>query len=168
MCILVLETATTARTLSAGRVVRSRGDVLNTADLHASTGEGTEGGLGTGAGGLGADTTGSAELDVEGVDTAFLAALDDVLSGEHSSVGRGLITISLDLHTTGNLGDGFAAGVVGDVNEGIVAGGVDVAGTEDEGFLGDVGAETLGFFLLDCLSLLGHVCVLLVLFLKFF
>ena len=154
MVVCFLETATTARTLSAGRVVRSGSDVFNTADLHTSTGEGTESGLGTGAGGLGADTTGSTELDVEGVDTAFLATLDDVLGGEHGSVGGRFITISLDLHTTGNLGDGFATGVVGDVDEGIVTGGVDVAGTEDEGILGDVGAETLGFFLLDCLAFL--------------
>ena len=152
-----LQTATTAGALSTSRVVRDGGDVLNAADLHASASEGTEGRLGTGAGALGADTTGSAELDVEGVDAAFLAALDDVLSGEHGGVGGGLITIGLDLHTTGNLGDGFTAGGVGDVNEGIVAGGVDVARAIDEGVLGDVGSETLRFFLLGLLSgLLGH------------
>lgn len=137
--------------------MRDGGDVLNAANLHASAGEGTEGGLGTGAGALGADTTGSAELDVEGVDAAFLAALDDVLGGEHGSVGRGLITIGLDLHTTGNLGDGFAAGGVSDVDEGIVAGGVDVAGAEDKSVLGDVGTEALRLLLDLLLSLgLGH------------
>lgn len=47
-----LQTATTATTLSAGRVGGSGGDVLNTADLHAGTGEGTEGGLSTRTGGL--------------------------------------------------------------------------------------------------------------------
>lgn len=50
------ETTTTATTLSASRVGRSGGDVLDTADLHAGTGEGTESRLGTGAGGLGAVT----------------------------------------------------------------------------------------------------------------
>lgn len=50
------ETTTTATTLSAGRVGRSRSDVLNAANLHAGTGEGTESGLSTGTGGLGAVT----------------------------------------------------------------------------------------------------------------
>lgn len=48
------ETATTATTLAAGRVGGSGGNVLNAADLHAGAGQGTESGLGTGAGGLGA------------------------------------------------------------------------------------------------------------------
>lgn len=51
------ETTTTATTLSAGAVGGRRGDVLDAADLHASTGKGTEGGLGAGAGGLGTVTT---------------------------------------------------------------------------------------------------------------
>lgn len=50
------ETTTTATTLSAGRVGRSRGNILNSADLHASTGKGTESRLGTGTGGLGTVT----------------------------------------------------------------------------------------------------------------
>lgn len=48
-----LQTATTATTLSPGRVGGSGGDVLNAADLHAGTGKSTEGGLGTRTGGLG-------------------------------------------------------------------------------------------------------------------
>ena len=55
--ICCLETTTAATTLPAGAIGRSRGDVLDTADLHAGTGEGAEGRLGTGAGGLGAVTT---------------------------------------------------------------------------------------------------------------
>lgn len=53
-----LETTTTATTLSAGRVGGGRRDVLDTADLHAGTGQSTESGLGTGAGSLGAVTCG--------------------------------------------------------------------------------------------------------------
>lgn len=53
-----LQTTTTATTLSAGRVGGSGGNVLDTADLHAGTGQSTESGLGTGAGGLGAVTCG--------------------------------------------------------------------------------------------------------------
>jgi hypothetical protein len=48
-----LQTTTTATTLSPGGVGRSGGDVLDTADLHAGAGKGTEGGLGTRTGGLG-------------------------------------------------------------------------------------------------------------------
>lgn len=50
------ETATTATTLSASRVGGSRSNVLNTANLHASTGKGTESRLGTRSGGLGTVT----------------------------------------------------------------------------------------------------------------
>lgn len=45
------------------------------ADTHASTGKGTESRLGTRARGLRADTTGGADLDVEGSDANLLAAL---------------------------------------------------------------------------------------------
>ena len=55
-CANNLQTTTTATTLSAGRVRGGGGDVLDAADLHAGTGQGTESRLGTGAGGLGAVT----------------------------------------------------------------------------------------------------------------
>ena len=42
------------------------------ADLHARAGQGAEGGLGTGPGGLGAATTRGAQLDVESRDAALL------------------------------------------------------------------------------------------------
>jgi len=45
---------------------------------------------------------------VEGVDAELLAAGSDVLGSQHGSVGRGLVTVSLDLHTTGDTADGFA------------------------------------------------------------
>ena len=122
-----LQTATTARTLTASRVVGSGGDVFDTADLHASTGEGTEGGLGTGARGLGADTTGGAELNVEGGDTAFLAALDDVLGGEHSGVRRGLFSVLSHLHASRNSAVSFSARGVRHVDEGVVEGSVNMA-----------------------------------------
>ena len=79
---------------------------------------------------------------MQGGDTALLATDDDVLGGEHGSVGGALIAISLDLHTTGDLADGLAAGGVGDVNEGIVTGGVDVGNTVDEGLSLNVGTVT--------------------------
>lgn len=94
------ETTTTATTLSAGRVGGDGGNVLDAANAHAGTGKGTESGLGTRAGGLGAGTTGGTELDVESGDADLLASEGAVLSGQHGSVGRRLVTVSLDLHAT--------------------------------------------------------------------
>lgn len=51
-----LQTTTTATTLATSRVGGDGSDVLDTADSHAGTSEGTEGGLSTGTGGLGAVT----------------------------------------------------------------------------------------------------------------
>lgn len=68
------ETATTATTLPACGVGRCGGDVLDAANAHTGTGEGAEGRLGTGAGGLGAVTTSGTDLDVESGDTELLAA----------------------------------------------------------------------------------------------
>lgn len=105
------QTTTTATTLSAGRVGGDGSDVLDAADAHAGTGKGTESGLGTRAGGLGAGTTGSTELDVKGGDTDLLAADGAVLSGQHGSVGRRLVTVSLDLHATYLVGNENGEGV---------------------------------------------------------
>ena len=87
----------------------------NTANLHTGTGEGTEGRLGTRAGSLGAVTTGGANLDVEGVDAELLALGSDILGSQHGSVGGGLITISLHLHTTSDTDDGLTASQIGNV-----------------------------------------------------
>lgn len=122
------QTTTTATTLSAGRVGWGWGDILDTADLHAGTGKGTESGLGTWAWGLGAvtwvpcqtslfffsahrvlRTTGGPDLDVQSSDAELLAAGSDVLGSQHGSVRGGLVTVGLDLHTTSDTGDGFTA-----------------------------------------------------------
>ena len=47
-----------------------------------------------------------------------------------TSIGRGLLSVSLDLHTTGDSSVGLAAGQVSHVDEGIVECGQDVADTE--------------------------------------
>lgn len=54
-------------------------------------------------------TTSSPDLDVESGDAQLLAAGSDILGSQHSGVGGGLVTVGLDLHATGNTGDGFAA-----------------------------------------------------------
>jgi hypothetical protein len=68
------ETTTAATTLPPGGVGRGRGDVLDTSNAHASTGERAESGLSTGTGGLGAVTTSGSDLDVESGDTEFCAS----------------------------------------------------------------------------------------------
>ena len=68
------ETATTATTLPPRGVGRGGGHVLDTSNAHTGTGKSAESRLGTGAGGLGAVSTSSADLDVEGRDAELLAA----------------------------------------------------------------------------------------------
>jgi hypothetical protein len=149
------ETTTTATTLPPGRVGWGGGDVLDTSNAHTGTGKRTESGLSTGTGGLGAVTTSGPDLDVEGRDAELLAAgscslvsvlpstsvssrvRTDVLGSQHGSVWGGLVTVGLDLHATGDTGDGFAAGQIGDVDEGVVEGSEDAGNAENELALGD-------------------------------
>lgn len=86
--------------LPTSRISGDGGNILDAANAHASTGESTESTLGTRAGGLGASTTSSAELDVESSDADLLAPDSSVLGGQHGGVRRRLVTISLDLHST--------------------------------------------------------------------
>lgn len=81
-----LQPPTTPTTLPPGGVGRSRGNVLNSTDPHTGTGEGSESSLTTGTGLLGAGTTSSTELDVEGGNADLLALSGNVLSGKHRSV----------------------------------------------------------------------------------
>jgi len=54
-------------------------------------------------------TSSGADFDVKSVDAQLLAASSDILSSQHSGVWGGLVTVCLDLHSTGDTGDGFAA-----------------------------------------------------------
>ena len=91
------------------------GPHTDAADAHARAGEGAEGRLGTGTGSLGAISTGGADLDVEGGDAELLALGSHVLGRQHGSVGGGLVAVSLDLHTTGDTGNGLTASQISDV-----------------------------------------------------
>ena len=57
---------------------------------------------------------------MEGGDTDFLALGSAVLGGQHGGVRGGLVSVGLDLHTTGDTGDGLLTGEIGDVDEGVV------------------------------------------------
>ena len=58
--------------------------------------------------------------------------LSDVLGGQHSGVGRGLVPVGFDLHPSGDPADGLTAGQVSHVDEGVVEGGVDVSHSENQ------------------------------------
>lgn len=57
-------------------------------------------------------------------------ALCPYLSSQHSSIGGGLITVSLHLLATCDADDCFSARQVSDVDKGVVVAGVDVADGE--------------------------------------
>ena len=54
-------------------------------------------------------TPSSTDLDVKSIDAQLLASNRDVLSSQHSSVRRRLVTVCLDFHAAGDTSDGFAA-----------------------------------------------------------
>jgi hypothetical protein len=54
-------------------------------------------------------TSSGTDLDVESGDSDLLAADSDVLGSQHGGVGRRLVTVGLDLHSSGNTGDGFTS-----------------------------------------------------------
>ena len=150
------QTTTTATSLSAGAVGGGGGDVLDAANGHASTCERAESALRTRAGGLGASTASSTELDVEGVNADLAAASGDVLSGQHGGVGRRLVTIGLDLHAAGDARDRLLARQIGDVHERVVERRENVCYTEVALAIGKLGAELDGLLLLDA-GLLGRL-----------
>jgi hypothetical protein len=104
-------------------------------------------------------TSSGTDLDVQGIDAQLLAANSNILSCQHCCVWGGLVTIRLDLHSSGDTGDGFATTTssisvpekaktnpipwnnepeIGDVHEGIVERSEDARNSEDEltaGFL---------------------------------
>lgn len=102
-------------------------------------------------------TSSSSNLNVKGIDPQFLAPRSHILSRQHSSVWRGLVSICLDFHSASHTGDGFTAtGItqnvslrnhiphtgllcfivdqpeIGDVNKSIIKGGEDARDTEDK------------------------------------
>lgn len=48
------------------------------------------------------------------------------MGGKHGSVGGGFVAVSLDFHTAGDADEGFSAGKVGDMDEGVVEGSEEV------------------------------------------
>jgi len=141
-----LETTSTASRLPPGGVSGDGGDILNPTDLHAGTSEGTERRLGSGPRSLRFVAASRPDLDVKGGDTEGLALLGNILGGKHRSVGGSLVTVSFDLHSTGDTNQGFAPGKIGNMHEGIVKGGEKVSDGKHLLSLSDLGAEGGGLF----------------------
>lgn len=115
---------------SSGGISGDRGDVFNSADLHAISGESSHGSLSSRAGGLSFDSSFSSHLDVESVDFEVLASVDDIKGSQHSGIRGRLFSVWFDFHAAGDSDESFSAGEVGHVDEGVIPGGQDVAHAE--------------------------------------
>ncbi|KAA8573024.1 hypothetical protein EYC84_003566 [Monilinia fructicola] len=109
-----LQTTTTTTSLATGAVGWGWCNILNTANLHAGTGKSTESGLSTWTWSLGSFLSGflppvARILMWRAVMPNSLQRAANILSSQHSSVWGRLVTIGLDLHSTGDTADGFAA-----------------------------------------------------------
>ena len=90
---------------------------------------------------------------MDGVDANSLELAANVDGSQHSSVGGGLLSVSLDFHTTGDTGVGFTAGEISNVDEGVVLGGLNVANTELVGR--GVSSDSLGWSVVGNLGFLN-------------
>lgn len=125
-----LQSSTTSTSLSSSAISWNWSHILNATDLHASTSEGSQRSLGTGAGRLRLGSTDGSELNVEGGDTELLATSSDVLSGKHRSVRRRLVSVGLNLHSSSDSDDSLSSRQVSDVDEGVVETREDVSSSE--------------------------------------
>jgi len=109
---------------------------------------------------------------VQSVDSNLLASGGDILGSQHGGVGRRLVTIGLNLHSTyqsvrsvticpreywwvvtSNTRNCFPAGQIGNMDKCIVEGGVDVGNTENVLAVSNLRAEGNGSLFLWGLGL---------------
>merc|ERR1711962_184250 len=102
-----LQSSTTATSLPSSTIRWNGCDIFNTSDSHSRTSKSTECRLCTWTWCFGSVATSCSQLHMEGGDADFLASYSHILSSQHSSIRRGLITICLDFHPTCNTRDGF-------------------------------------------------------------
>lgn len=109
---------------------------------------------------------------MEGIDTELLALDSNILSSQHGSVGRRLITISLNLHTSGNTDNSLttsqisdvlnskinikSTGINGSYDKGIVERGKDAGNTKDKLTRTDLRAKGDDFLNFDLTRLLQN------------
>lgn len=87
----------------------------NSSNLHSASSQGSQGALSTRSRGLGAVSASGSQLDVKSSDSELLASDGNVLGSQHGSVGRRLVTVSLDLHSSCDADKSFTASEIGDV-----------------------------------------------------
>jgi len=135
-----------------GGVSGNGSDILNATNLNAVSGNSPKSRLGARSRCLVSVSASGSELDVDCSDIELLEPVDDVDGRLHSRVGRALVAVCLHLHASSDAGEGLAASEIGDVDEGVVPGGQDVAHCEDvaRGVLGTEGS--FGLRLCDLLS----------------
>jgi hypothetical protein len=68
---------------------------------------------------------------VKSSDSNGLALLSNILCGKHRCVRGRLITVSLNLHSSGDTDKSFTSGKIGDVYESVIEGSKDVCYSED-------------------------------------
>merc|ERR1719454_788629 len=141
------QTTTTASVSFAGAISRDWSHILNASNLHAGSSQSPQGALSTRAGTLGLCTTGGPELDVECRDAQLLASRSDILGGQHGCIWRGLVAISLHLHTTGDPHERLTARDICDMDECVVERSKHMGNTKDILTLADLRPEG------DCLHL---------------
>lgn len=107
--------------------------------------------MSTGTWGLVASSTSSSKSDVDSGNLELLESVDDIDGCQHSRIRGGLVSVRLDLHAAGNSGQGFSAGQIGNMDEGVVPCGQDVADSEEFLILGNLRTK------LDC-GLLSFLC----------
>lgn len=149
-----LKSATTSTTLSAGRVRGNRGDVLNATNLDTGAGKSAESGLSTRTRGLGAGTTGGTDLEVKSSDTNLLASGSNILSSQHGSVGRRLVVVGLNLHTTSDTRNGFTTRKIGNVNKGIVEGSKDSGNAKNKLTLTSLETKSNVFYIYELVNII--------------
>ena len=149
------QSATLSTAFPSGGVGGDGSHVFDSADFDSITGDGSQGRLGAWARSLVAGSASGSELDVHSGYFELLESVDYVDGSEHGGVRGGFVSIGSDFHAASDSGEGFPAGEVGDVDEGVVPGSQDMADGEE--FSGHIlgSKRDYGFGVFDCFDFSG-------------
>merc|ERR1740130_1435298 len=112
-------------------ICRDWGYIFNASDLHASTRQCTQGTLRAWTWSLALGATCGPQLDVQCSDAQLLATCGHILGRQHGCIWRGLVTICLHFHATGDTDERFTPRDICDMDEGVVKGREDVCNAKD-------------------------------------
>lgn len=127
-----LQTTSATSSLPPGRVGGNRRNILNPSNLQPSPRQRPQCALRTRPRRLGPGSSSRPQLDVQRVDTQLLDPSSHILGRQHGSVRRGLVTVGLDLHSSGHTAQRFLPGEIRDVDKCVVERGKDVRHAPDE------------------------------------